>query len=699
MTTLNLPVLNILAESAARSLALGLLMAAGLRLLRVRHARLEKQAWAGVLLLALAMPLLVALNLPRITLPAAWVAPIWSQPQMLAVPNRTAAVHSRTASPSLAPSGQEAAMAVWAAPVPAALQGPATGPATGLVRHQPFPWALFGFMVYALGSALLLLRLATGLVLATRLWRRAEVFETDQTLLPVRLTAELDSPVTLGRGILLPLEAAAWDAATLRTTLAHEAAHVQAGDFYLQLAASLHLALFWISPLAWWLPAQLSRLGETICDRAAVETAGDGLAYAQLLLRFASSGRAPAGMLAMAQPAGLPERIERLIADPQLAGAFRQRRGQAAAALVLLSVAGMASAATVRILASANTVLAVGQAPALPTSQTSPASPAPPAPQTSTPLPTVTPATDADGKPIPSSEPAVSPDTQVEPLAPLDRVVPLESPSDGDSFVENDDAKGSHYAIFDTDGNGSSVIHGPFGDAAAWRALRDRHPGGAIWFERDGKPYVIEDPALVKQARDAYAPVQQLGKQQGALGEKQGALGDQQGRIGELQGEIGEKQGEWGEQQAALAEKFDFKMPDGFDAAVAKLTEASTRLAFEGDSLDKAQREALEAQQKEAQANFDKLMAEFKAQQPQREVWEKQVREQSEQIRKQMGPMLKQMKEFAAKQGEFAKQQAELGRQQALLGREQAKASREANQKVQQLIDQAVRDGKARPAP
>jgi len=55
---------------------------------------------------------------------------------------------------------------------------------------------------------------------------------------------------------------------------------------------------------------------------------------------------------------------------------------------------------------------------------------------------------------------------------------------------------GSHGTVHDCELNGYS--------------LKD-HQGAAVLFERDGKTYVIDDPALVKQAKDAYARVEELG--------------------------------------------------------------------------------------------------------------------------------------------------------------------------------------------
>src|SRR4051794_21687215 len=337
-------IINVLGESAVRSLALALAVAIVLRVLRVEHARLAKRAWTSVLILALAMPGLVALHIPSFSFLA-----LWSTPRTVILP---AAPSASSANPlaldALAPDTFDpsfrftssprqpelfAPAVVPNVPVPAALQGPAHG-APALARH--IAWWQIGFAAYLAISALLLLRVLLGLGLALRLWHRAQPFATSGTDLParlsVRLSLDLRSPATVGHGILLPLEAIDWDDGALRATLAHEAEHIREGDFYLQLAATLHHCFFWISPHAWWLRPQLSRLSETICDRAAIASSGDGLSYAQLLVRFASGERTPEGMLAMAQSAGLRERIERLIADPELSTAFRRRRGQTIAA-------------------------------------------------------------------------------------------------------------------------------------------------------------------------------------------------------------------------------------------------------------------------------------------------------------------------------------------------------------------------------
>ena len=744
-------IVSVLGESAVRSLALALAVWVVLRLLRVQHARIAKRAWTAVLILALAMPALVALHIPSVSVTALWSAPrtvILTAPP--AIPSANAMTREAAASfavTHLPVQSEDLAPAVSSTiPVPAALRG-----APAPVRH--IAWWQIGFAAYLAITALLLFRVLLGLVLAARLWRRAQSFATTETDLPVRLSMDLRSPATVGHGILLPLEAIEWEDAALSATLAHEEKHVREGDFYLQLAATLHHCFFWISPHAWWLRPQLARLSETICDRAAVTSSGDGLSYAQLLIRFATAEQTPAGMVAMAQSAGLRERVERLIADPDLAGAFRQRRGQAIAAAALLTAAALVAAASVHIVQPQTVVLASPQAPAAPPAMPSAPSDVPPLP----PLPDAVLAPSQgiaigeDSGTIQSPDTIVSPDTvvRVEPRVRIqtnDLPTPIDTPviqmhgietrviaaphldvmprvvavgpmamigppvtvdarvkvlaiphiaaiqaiqTDDDDFIELD---GRNYAVC-----------GPNNDGADHNCslngynLKD-HKSGAILFERDGKTYIIDDPALVKQAQEAYARVRELGKQQGELGGRQGELGAQQGELGAIQGELGAKQGEWGAMQGKFADDFHFEMPKDFDKTVQALTDSETKLDLEQDKLSEAQRTELEAQRKEARANFDKAMAEIRAQQPQREAMEKQMREQAEQVRKQMEPLEKQMRELGEKQGDLGRLQGELGHQQALLGMQQRDASREADRKMQSLIDQAMKNGKAQPA-
>ena len=734
-------IVSVLGESAVRSLALALAVWVVLRLLRVQHARIAKRAWTAVLILALAMPALVALHIPSVSFTALWSTPrtiIMTAPPPISAANAVspATIDKPAALTQARAQFENLASAVTPTiPVPAALRG-------APVPSRHVAWWQIGFAAYLAITALLLFRVLLGLALAARLWQRAQSFATTETDLPVRLSMDLRSPATVGHGILLPLEAIEWDPAALSATLAHEEKHVREGDFYLQLAATLHHCFFWISPHAWWLRPQLARLSETICDRAAVTSSGDGLSYAQLLLRFATAEQTPAGMVAMAQSAGLRERVERLIADPDLAGAFRHRRGQAIAAAALLAAVALVAAASVHIVQPQTVVLASPQAPAAPPAMPAAPSDIPPllAPDTvlapsqgigigedsgtiqspgaivrveprvsiqTDELPTridtpvmqvpgietrviaaahldVMPRVVAVG-PMAMIGPPVTVNTRVKILA-IPHIATIQTDDDG--FIELD---GRNYAICGPNNDGADHNCSLNG-----YSLKD-HKSGAILFERDGKTYIIDDPALVKQAQEAYARVRELGKQQGELGAKQGKLGAQEGELGSLEGNLGAMEGQLSGMEVHVdGSEFHFEMPKDFDKQVQAFTDSTTRLAID-DKLSDQARAQLEAEQKQAQANFEKAMAAWKAQEPQREAMEKQIREQAEQMRKQMQPLIEKMHELGEKQGELGRLQGELGRQQMLLGLQQREASREANSKIQSLIDQAMKNGNAHP--
>jgi beta-lactamase regulating signal transducer with metallopeptidase domain len=61
----------------------------------------------------------------------------------------------------------------------------------------------------------------------------------------VRSSSDVSTPFTLGFGIVLPSSFNEWDSTKLHIVLAHERSHILQGDFYLQLLAKLHAAIFW----------------------------------------------------------------------------------------------------------------------------------------------------------------------------------------------------------------------------------------------------------------------------------------------------------------------------------------------------------------------------------------------------------------------------------------------------------------------
>lgn len=416
-------------EAALRSLLVGLAVAVGLRIFRVRNVLAQKAAWCLVLASALAMPLLLPITaqwhlLPtevNVVLPAhpmtlleelqahilskpgpgSKLAPLTAPvpqsnpprrqeprtPEQAAAPrdggttSHTASMH-RSANPEQdaafipdRPASSSAQSASSVSPMREA-QSPAAIP------HLTVAPKILAFTLYCGIAALFLLRLALGLFTTVRLWRTATPVPAhqlpyDAVSLPLRFSSKVASPLTIGSAILLPADYTTWDSEKLRIVLAHERSHIRQGDFYLQMLASLYAAVAWFSPLGWWLKHELAELAEAISDRAGMEEAASCTAYAQILLEFASMPRRVPVGVAMARPGSLSRRIERLLNDHSFRQCFAGGR-HAIVAVALVPLALFISTALVRVQAAAGTQSPSSAPAAASAAQATPALPAAP---------------------------------------------------------------------------------------------------------------------------------------------------------------------------------------------------------------------------------------------------------------------------------------------------------------------------------
>jgi beta-lactamase regulating signal transducer with metallopeptidase domain len=397
----------IFVEAALRSLLVGLAVAVGLRMFRVRNVLAQKAAWGLVLVSALAMPLLLPVTAEWNLLPARVNVVLPAHPMTL-LEELQARIQSKSGSeskfvPPIVPIPHEDSTRIQESPTSQQAAAPpadetrsrtahtnqAARPARNAAfipersasssaqsiaysanRVQETQWTpyirritassiILALTLYCGIAALFILRLALGLFTTIRMWGTATPIPAhelphDAVSLRVRASSEVASPLTIGSGILLPADYTTWDSDKLRIVLAHELSHVCQGDFYLQLLASLYAALVWPSPLGWWLKHELAELAEAISDRAAIEEAASRTAYAQILLEFAAAPRRVSIGVAMARPGSLSRRIERMLND----NSFRQcfaggRRALLVAALVPLAL--FASTMLVRVQASADT--------------------------------------------------------------------------------------------------------------------------------------------------------------------------------------------------------------------------------------------------------------------------------------------------------------------------------------------------------
>ncbi|WP_157275485.1 M56 family metallopeptidase [Pelomonas sp. Root1444] len=193
---------------------------------------------------------------------------------------------------------------------------------------------------WALGTGLMLARLALGLAWVHRARRRSTPAPAQwqarldglarglglRRAVGLRLLPELAGPITVGMlrpCVLLPAALLSrLPVDLLEALLAHELAHVRRWDYLANLLQSAVEALFFFHPVVWWLSARMRAERELVADEISAALLGDSrrLALALHALSELQPHAAPAVALA-AGGGDLLRRIERLLAPkPQATG-------------------------------------------------------------------------------------------------------------------------------------------------------------------------------------------------------------------------------------------------------------------------------------------------------------------------------------------------------------------------------------------
>lgn len=682
-----------LLEAALRSLLVAALVAAGLRALRVRNVLVEKAAWGAVLAAALLMPLLMPAAarwqvLPRgatLTLPAhpmESLRALWPRHAVVAAPGgATFTSAPRIEMPAQAAAASDAAVltaparkvsepmvAADSVPVNVAPDAvPAPRASDPVSEPVPVPRTSVSLLeaavlVYFAVAAAFVFRLLYGLERALDLWMMAvPIWDNEVPAfaagLKLRASSGVPSPVTIGSRIVLPEDFSTWEPEKLRIVLAHERSHIRQGDFYLQILAGLYAALTWFSPLGWWLKSRLSDLAEAISDRAGLEVAASRASYAQLLLEFAAAPRPTPIGVAMARPHSLTRRIERLLNDAAFRQSFAGGRRALVAALVL-PAALMISASLVRVQAAGQDAVATPQAVPAPAAPAPVASapipdtpsdaavpPVPAAPDTA-PTPAVAPMPAPNAEPAPVAVPPMPPMPAVAPLPPM----PQEPDAQDEGYSYHYGDHGDSYAVITGNGHEHMTFSGDMHTSEIEKARRAAH-GDFLWFSHEGKSYIVDDPATLAQIEAMYKPIEELGKQQEVLGKQQEALGREQEALGKRQEEVTISMPDLSKQKAEI------------DAAMAKLE------ALNGQMITEQQLAEIQRQLGQLQGKLGALD----------------------------GEMGKRQGVLGAQQGALGAEQGKLGAQQGRLGAQQGRLSMQADRAVHGIIEQSLKNGKAKP--
>jgi len=291
------------------------------------------------------------------------------------------------------------------------------------------------------------------------------------------------------------------------------------------------LRLVLVQSFSWWLQRQLSELGEALSDCAAVEEAESRTSYAETLLAFATRTRWPMTGVAMAGTSNLTPRIERLLSDRGFERSFapRQRLPFVAAGIVMLAMVASTSMERVHAAPRATDTTNIGDA-----ADTVPSTLRPRAPRGQR-----------------CTQPCLDQHANLDSTQTTTDTRPAKSTSKSEGFptgilTPTNLKLATAHTVVEHDGAGSiedegrdSAIH-----SGHSRFMFDsgdvlpRQSGDYIYFQHDGKPYLIQDPQIIAKAQQLLEPMKELGEKQKELGAQQRVLGAQQRVLGAQQRSI-----------------------------------------------------------------------------------------------------------------------------------------------------------------
>jgi beta-lactamase regulating signal transducer with metallopeptidase domain len=532
------------------------------------------------------------------------------------------------------------------------------------------PWNVMAALIYVAVTLFFLARVAAGMIVSRGLVRSSqaitEVFAVARLasfarqIAPRLGTSECISvPVTVGAfrpTILLPADWREWDAEKLDAVLAHEISHVARRDALTQRMSLLYRAVFWFSPLAWWMNRHLAALAEQASDEAALSGGADQNQYARTLLGFfevlqTAPRRIHWQGVSIARPGQAEQRLERILAWKGTVTMNVKR--SLAIGILVLAVPVIYLAATVHAGNGAHVASNSGVL------QQPPTLPAPPAVPPAPPVGGVSAVAPVRG--IPSATPfaPIAPIAPMTPKGPTALLAPVAPASNGFGQSHSSgtgSGKGFSYAYgFDDEErfvivsgkSDSFTMSGSTQDARHVEKLKKQIPGDFIWFQRDEKSYIIRDQATIDRAHGFWAPQEELGKKQEELGKQQEALGKQQEELG------------------SKMEQVRVNVPD-MTAALDKL---KTKLQKLGPSATMEQIGDLQSEIGELQSKIGEIQSHA-------------GEEQSK---------------LGEKQGELGEKQGKLGEQQGELGRQQAELAEKATRQMKELLDDAIKNGTAKP--
>jgi beta-lactamase regulating signal transducer with metallopeptidase domain len=513
---------------------------------------------------------------------------------------------------------------------------------------------------WAVGMGLMSLRIVLGLAWIRRLpvaddrvqqlvWQaRLDVmamhFHLSRTV-ELRLVHLLESPAATGwvrPVVLLPTALLTrLPADLIEALLAHELAHIRRHDYLVNLLQNAVEAVLFYHPVTWWLSHRIRVEREQVADQLASEVACAPRRLALALSELSEFQRTqPLPHLVLAAHGGhLMSRIEQLV---------RPARRTHPGARIVFPLLGLVAFGI-----ASYTWAGIG-APAA--------------------------AGDGDHATIVAVDPEVGsgddPAIQHEGTIVVDGKVARERKVEK---VERRHVDREFYALVDK--HGKQIRSQGSLDMDSIDSLKKLPDGKTLWFRRDGRDYVVTDPAILARAHEAWRETE-------AIGAKMEPLGEQMERYGE-------KMEALGEQMEALSEKR--QRSDRMRAAEREMRALGRKQGDLGDRQgelgDRMQDADSDSERRRLQAGMDALSRQM-------DDLSRQMDRQSaiidEEARK-LDALARPMDELGRQMDLASKPMDELGRQMDALGKQMDVASAKAERATRSIIDEAMARNLAQP--
>ena len=250
--------------------------------------------------------------------------------------------------------------------------------------------------------------------------------------------------------------------------------------------------------------------------------------------------------------------------------------------------------------------------------------------------------------------------------------VPTAAPDDGASYA---------FVRKDEDG---IAMSGDMDDRRAIEAARARIDGDFLWFRRDGKAWIVRDPATIASARQAWAGIEGIEKEMKALQAKMTPHSERMEALSQ--------------RMQALHVDNAFDSPEGREAQAGMQSLAREMETLAGERMKLARRER-RADSDSERAGLDRAMAELDAHQATLDAAMEKYNATMETFSRRMQAQQAPMDALSREMEAASRPMDAIGRDMSAVGQRMDRAAKVADRQVRSLIDQAWRDGRAQPAP